>query len=376
MLDACRGIAALWVVTLHASVVLIKQNPALVHSPLIFLFLQGGLGVQLFFVISGYCIAGAAASTLARACGSGSFLAARFRRIYPTCWLALILYVAAGTLIRFLLAHHILQSSASAEADASAKGITYWVSNFTLTQLFVGQPCIVIVTWSLCYEMVFYLVVAAFISLRRPMGQLAGILMATHFVTILLLVALIVAPARLRYPLDLFPQFGLGVLVYDLLRRTPSAALKVMAASVVAFMLTFIATRNAPIGYMGQSSRVSFAICLLFAAFLVWLAPHDRALARLAPVRALGMIGLFSYSLYLTHYLCVGTINQLFHKLHPGGGAYLQLAATTCLAVVTAALFYLVAERPFISSGRRATAQAARAAESREPPRDLKHCSS
>ncbi|HEX4793821.1 MAG TPA: acyltransferase [Humisphaera sp.] len=353
-LDAWRGVAALWVVGIHAAAVLVNQNPALAHSPLIYLCLHGGLGVQLFFVISGYCIAGAAASTLGRGRGSRSFLLARFRRIYPTCWLALILYILTVVFIRFLLAHHILKSSSSGQMDLGQNGLAFWASNFTLTQLFVGQSCLVVVTWSLCYEMVFYVIIAALIGVRRQIGQLTGLLMATHLATILILVMLIRAPAKMSYPLDLFPQFGLGVLVYDLLRRPPSRALKLTAAAVGAFMLAFIAAHNRPIGYMEQSSRGSFAICLLFAASLLWLAPHDRTLARLAPVRVLGLIGLFSYSLYLTHYISVAITNQIFHKLNPGGGAYVQLAATFALAVATAALFYLVAERPFISSRQRA----------------------
>ena len=64
MLDALAWDRMLWVVAIHGSVGLVQQNPALVHSPLMFLCLNGGLGVQLFFVISGYCIACAAASAL------------------------------------------------------------------------------------------------------------------------------------------------------------------------------------------------------------------------------------------------------------------------------------------------------------------------
>ena len=101
-------------------------------------------------------------------------------------------------------------------------------------------------------------------------------------------------------PVDLFPQFGLGVLVYDLLRRPPS--------------------RVPEDHYRGRgiidacvhsgTRRSDWLYGAIIAGELRDLSDHLRhawcgshrmtdGSARLAPVRILGLIGLFSYSLYL-----------------------------------------------------------------------------
>ena len=64
-LDAWRGIASLWVVMLHACVPAIGTRYfALQLQPIYAFSLLGSLGVQMFFVISGYCIANAASSSV------------------------------------------------------------------------------------------------------------------------------------------------------------------------------------------------------------------------------------------------------------------------------------------------------------------------
>ena len=56
------------------------------------------LGVPMFFVISGYCIAASAEATIDRGESAGSFLAPRVWRIYPPYWFALLgfLLMVAG----------------------------------------------------------------------------------------------------------------------------------------------------------------------------------------------------------------------------------------------------------------------------------------
>ena len=63
-LDAWRGFASIWVVLVHASLIIGVMFPDLAQSPVFILCKKGGLGVQMFFVISGYCIASAAGSAI------------------------------------------------------------------------------------------------------------------------------------------------------------------------------------------------------------------------------------------------------------------------------------------------------------------------
>jgi peptidoglycan/LPS O-acetylase OafA/YrhL len=90
-LDAARGLAALAVVAFH-----MRLSDSFQESlPTIYAIAKHGyLGVPLFFVISGFCLAASAASSRRNNESALSFLKRRFRRIYPPLWCS-ILVVAA-----------------------------------------------------------------------------------------------------------------------------------------------------------------------------------------------------------------------------------------------------------------------------------------
>src|SRR5947209_8469455 len=62
------------------------------------------IGVPLFFVISGYCIAATADSSRRRPHAIGNYFIRRFRRIYPPYWILLALTIAVVLLIDLALA--------------------------------------------------------------------------------------------------------------------------------------------------------------------------------------------------------------------------------------------------------------------------------
>ena len=87
-LDGLRGIAALAVVAYHFGYPAVQNYPRTAPEP--YSIPLGELGVQLFFIISGYVI-------LLSAIKSGSALKfgiSRFARLYPTYWLALAVAAA------------------------------------------------------------------------------------------------------------------------------------------------------------------------------------------------------------------------------------------------------------------------------------------
>ena len=91
-LDGFRGLAAITVVIYHLGVPATENYPRTAPSP--YDIALGELGVQLFFIISGFVI-------LLSAIKSGSalkFAISRFSRIYPTYWFAL----AVSALVYFI----------------------------------------------------------------------------------------------------------------------------------------------------------------------------------------------------------------------------------------------------------------------------------
>jgi len=105
---------------------------------------------------------------------------------------------------------------------------------------------------------------------------------------------------------------------------------------------------------MGQMSRLTFLVAALFAVFLVAAHRHDERWSRLPVVRTLGVVGLFSYSLYLTHTVTIRVVNQAIQALHlPAGGHYLYFALAALAAVGFAYLFYLLFEKPMLRARKR-----------------------
>ena len=76
-LDLWRGLACLWVVLRHVASESFAANRAVAAVPGFGFMALGYLGVPIFFVISGYCIANAGFNVLARGLGFRSFAAAR-----------------------------------------------------------------------------------------------------------------------------------------------------------------------------------------------------------------------------------------------------------------------------------------------------------
>ena len=142
-LEAWRGFASLWVVVTHTA------NATVTRYPLVSIYVLGGfgaLGVQLFFVISGYCIATAACNLLGRDQSFPRFLRARLRRIYPPFWFAWIIAAAITVLAGIIAKARHLGPSYSAANDVLHKPDT--IFNLTLTQVPAHRLSLVSPTWT------------------------------------------------------------------------------------------------------------------------------------------------------------------------------------------------------------------------------------
>src|SRR5262249_19228694 len=144
--DLWRGVACLCVVLFH-SVLLRIQNghggEGAASSALNFL---GNLwiGVPLFFVISGYCIAAAVDRASVRPHRSGQFFMRRFRRIYPPLWIATAIAVCLFVVFDVILSPGILSSAPWPQFRPWWFSPSQWVGNLTLTEIWrphlFGQP--------------------------------------------------------------------------------------------------------------------------------------------------------------------------------------------------------------------------------------------
>lgn len=95
---------------------------------------QGYLGVQLFFMISGFVIADSASRK-----SPADFAVARFVRLYPTLWVCILLTVSVSYLV-----------------SGWTPPLAQILANFTLLQDYLGQDHVDGVYWTLVQELKFY----------------------------------------------------------------------------------------------------------------------------------------------------------------------------------------------------------------------------
>ena len=362
MLDAWRGIAALWVVMTHATVGLMTDTPGLISQPIYRFSTFGRLGVVMFFVISGYCIAAAAANALSKPQPTWSFAVARLRRIYPPYYASTLLMAVITTAAMWMAAHHH-GPPVDHLVPVLGQPAKFYLAALTLTQLPLSAKLILEVYWSLCYEVSFYLIIAiCLFALGKKSGrasdgvktQAAVIFMPLNILSVASLIWLIASPATCPFPLNMWYQFGFGVLLYQLVVDPENKVVRALGAAIVALSIAFAVIHQGPHSLGHPSTRIEAVFCTLFAAFLLWAYRHDARLIRVPVIRAAAWVGTFSYSLYLTHTILRPILLHIGHSLHLVGSRYwasflLQIVVDIAFAYV----FFLIFERPLLSSRAR-----------------------
>ena len=365
-LDVFRGFAALWVVMFHScNRWLPDGNLAYAHVPFYALGINGRLGVTIFFVVSGYCIAAAAYSALVGGKTVWRYGYERIRRIYPPYLAAMFLAVFSGLAILYANAHHLIP--AVHNLTTFPLEFKYWFANVLLLQLELNTAMPSTVFWSLCYEVVFYLLIGIFLQGAKWVAARHGLRAGTIFLVTCLGVSTIASLGELLltgkpvFPFDLWHQFSLGGLLFFLLELKPETTrdfgprfrLIVLAnlVPVVALMLLFAALRQiGPVGLGFPSTRAYTLTCLVFAALLAGLRRFDDAVSSHLLLKPLMWVGAFTYSLYLVHSIVLPYVDILSRKAGLVGPWYaVAFWLQVIVATIFGRVFYLVVERRFIS---------------------------
>jgi exopolysaccharide production protein ExoZ len=320
-LDLLRGIAILLVVVAHCAAVTTSFIPRL--APV--LANEAQIGVQLFFIVSGYTMmltygdeSGFAAAR--------SFYIRRVFRIAPAFWVAILFYLS-------------ITKGEGAQAWApdgiSARDVlltAFFLHGYSLTAFNSVVPG----GWSIAVEMQFYLLFPLIISIfRRPNGALlccaliALVNVAGQFVADRYLIPWMTAvlPPSQAYLINGFfycwlPRqlicFGFGILLYDWVERKSQSSLGAMFL-VGATLLT---------------SWGAFVAVMAAASFAV--------LASKLTMPVLGLLGRHSYAIYLAHFAVISVIQAL----HPLDLVPMTILVTALSLALSYYLFEPLLERP------------------------------
>jgi peptidoglycan/LPS O-acetylase OafA/YrhL len=335
LLEAGRGAACLAVLLFHS--LSAYGGPALPRELAAVGAVAGWgwLGVHVFFAISGWCLAERTARARKRGESGAHFAAERVLRIYPTYLAALLISIA--------LRLAALPFNTSRLSSAVPAGWAGWLAAASLTEPYVGRPDFLTVSWSLVYELGFYLCcAAALVAVARRLATGPLLFLAGSLLCFAPWVAHAAgAPWRV---LALWPDFFAGMAAWWAVRRSARAGCAVLALMLAASI--------AWPGY-GGAGRLT-AIGTAAALALAW--PWDAGLTAGPVMRSLMRAGGISYSLYLIHVPLISPCENLMGRLiSPSSRGFIAVwALAIALALAGAVCLNRVVERPVERWRRRA----------------------
>lgn len=322
-IQLARAIAALMVVYFHSYMGLRAfEDASAVALP--FLTQYGFLGVNLFFIISGFIVG---LVTDKPHFSAAQFFIKRVFRIYPI----FLLFFGA----QVLLAHFDYTMFARLPSSTGE-----WLANLAIVPM--KQEPVYAVAWSLEHELLFYL--AAMIVV--PLAGVRGLTV----VTLLAGIAGQVIKPDWDYHLLSGHQFefAAGLAIYLVRKRLPTLG-------VIAPLVVSVAAYAADI-YLNVAYASLLAGAALFACLLNL--PAGFVEKRLG---FLVTIGDASYSLYLGHWLVLGAATVVAWRFPlPAWCAEPYRAAIIAVSVIVSLLVYQCVEKPVIALGHRLAGGAVR----------------
>lgn len=332
-LDTLRGFAAMLVAYFHCWQWLRPYNDGLA-STLPFI-MQGDKGVPIFAALSGLLIYGALRRHALSVPLLKDYCKRRFLRIYP---------LFAAVTLTALVAGQMRQDPTLLHGIAS---------EFFMLQVLRFPHRVVLPTWSIHVEVIFYIMLPIImIWLGRNVAQAAVILM---------LASLVVGHSASR-SFQLVPFFCCGVLAWSLARSTLLRGRLASTVCLISGCLLLVAdfsglrlSSRSPTPFDAvRSPELCFAMMLILAALSSGYAKVPGLSAW--PLRAIGVI---SYSIYLWHTVLL-TLDvpglqidgfgrlSIQHELPPASSVAPFAMVLLPGIVFWSALSYVAIERPFL----------------------------
>lgn len=353
LVDGLRGLAACMVVVFHFCMAarLPHEPAAWMPDALEWVLEHGWLGVQLFFVLSGFVIAYSVRRQHVTGGYIGRFALRRAIRLDPPYWTIVLLEAA-----------FVLVLGTSPEGKAAVVSAGQVLSHLVYLQGFLGHEQLVGVFWTLCVEVQLYLAFAGLLLLAQRLTRTRG-----------------EAPRRGRQALFLLPfapltaaslwwltrggsamPWGLGYWYMFFLGALAWWALDGLVGRGWLFALVGAVAASAAFVRWEPMAAVAVGVALLLYA-----AGRRGALARWLAWEPLQALGRISYSLYLVHLTLGDRTLRVVLAAYGRTPVSFVLGSLLALLVSLAAalLLHRFLERPAMGWARRVTLERAPRAE-------------
>ena len=315
-LDGLRGLAILLVVGFHAFARwpdLVPYHDNYAGLPL---FAYGWLGVNLFFLISGYVIL----MTLRKCSGLGEFVKRRWLRLFPAMLIC--------SLIIFAMAPLFPDRPAGAPVVLSLlPGLTFVAPPFWEMVLHMQVPPLEKSFWSLYLEVIFYFTFGTAYYVAGERLALAGLVAVSVIAAACTWIHIpLLGGVMLRLQLENFAWFAAGCVAFRFDQDRSRMNLIMLGLTSLLCFTTFGQKEMDPALY-------NFALILI----LIFIASREvSVITRIACSRILVFIGFISYPFYLLHEnMMIGGLVRL-SRLVPQVPAMLVLAAMLGLITLLA----------------------------------------
>jgi peptidoglycan/LPS O-acetylase OafA/YrhL len=345
--DALRFLAFFKVFLLHV--------PIVAFSWFNFIKAGGGIGVQFFFVLSGFLITYIILEEKQQTgtLNLKNFFVRRMLRIWPLYYLM----VAVAYTTPYIL-QHILHISSSGEGYEPK----LWVSMLFLEnyQMMIAHDHANVsplsVMWSLCIEEHFYIVwgfLLYFFAISRvPFILLTAIVLAP--ICRYIYVTLDIPTSDILTNIDLFAY---GAIPAFLLVRKGSVLESYIEQIEPLYKWCWIAITTLAVVWFSQFKTDADYIIptsllgILFSGLLFIILPQQSQF-KIRNGNILARLGAFTYGLYMYHTLVINLLKQLYIKadwdINTGKGAVSFFGVALAGTIVISILSYYLFEKPFL----------------------------
>ncbi|MDA0664477.1 MAG: acyltransferase family protein [Proteobacteria bacterium] len=301
-------------------------------------FVSGYLGVDMFFIISGYLMALLYAELPDRR-AVFRYYRKRFDRVMPAYFVALVATV--GVSASLILPHELADVLRHATWSAAMMpNIGFWMDN-TYFDKGVFKPFLHF--WSLGVEVQFYLVFPLIIYLYRRSPAAVFLLMLASLAACFVVTGLSPKTSFFMMPLRLW-EFLAGFFACTFARSIPALP----AARLIGLAGLCLTVTLACISWdvASHPKYMALAVCAATVAVIVFGLPD---FVRAGPAGAvLQIVGKYSYSLYLTHFPVIVLYHyEPFAGLILGPNPPLVFAGLLALSAALAFANYHLVETPF-----------------------------